>query len=180
MNIEKIWLEYQAKLKAFLRKNVSNPADVDDLLQEILIKSYQNFNAVKDTKKVKSWLFQIANNTIIDFYRKRARAFDVTSNDLWYEDGEEEVLSQLSQCVLPFIKGLPDEEANLLIAIEIEGESQKQFSEKNNIKYSTLKSRVQKSRQMLFQLFNNCCELTIDQKGNLSGFQSKGKNCSNC
>ncbi|MCW8832449.1 MAG: hypothetical protein OQK09_03565 [Colwellia sp.] len=87
------------------------------------------------------------------------------------------MLTQLSQCVLPFIKGLPDEEANLLIAIEIEGESQKQFSEKNNIKYSTLKSRVQKSRQMLFQLFNNCCELTIDQKGNLSGFQSKGQSC---
>ncbi|MCJ8272648.1 MAG: RNA polymerase sigma factor SigZ, partial [Psychrosphaera sp.] len=76
MNLETLWLAYQSNLKAFLHKNVSNPNDVEDLLQEILIKTHQNLGQLKDSKKVKSWLFQIANHTIIDFYRKRGNAQD--------------------------------------------------------------------------------------------------------
>lgn len=44
MNAEAIWQEYQMSLKAFLHKNVANPDDVDDLLQDILLKSYQNLH----------------------------------------------------------------------------------------------------------------------------------------
>jgi len=68
MNIEKIWLEYKTALQRFLHSKVSNEADVDDLLQEILIKTYSNLSTVKDQTSIKAWLFQIANHTIIDFY----------------------------------------------------------------------------------------------------------------
>lgn len=180
MNIEIIWKEYQKNLKAFLHKNIANPADVDDLLQEILIKSYQNLNAIKDTKKIKSWLFQIANNTIIDFYRKRAKITDLDSKDLWSSETEENILGELSGCVLPFINGLADEEAQLLRAIEIEGVSQKEYAIQNNLKYSTLKSRVKKSRQRLYRLFDDCCEFSLDSRGNLNEFIQKKTKCSRC
>lgn len=47
LKVEDIWAEYQSSLKAFLYKNVSNHADVDDLLQEILLITYQNLKRVK-------------------------------------------------------------------------------------------------------------------------------------
>ncbi|WP_028865943.1 RNA polymerase sigma factor SigZ [Psychromonas aquimarina] len=180
MNVETIWPEYQAGLKAFLYKNVSNPDDVEDLLQEILIKTYQNLNTVKENTKVKSWLFQIAGNTLIDFYRSRAKGADITQEILWYAQPDKNVFQQLSLCILPFINALPEEEAKLLTAVEIDGLSQKAYAEKIGVKYSTLKSRVQKSRQMLYGLFSDCCELSIDHKGNLMDFQAKRKNCSSC
>ena len=40
--------------------------DVDDLLQEISIKTLAGFETIEDQTKVQSWLFQIANRTIID------------------------------------------------------------------------------------------------------------------
>ena len=57
MNIEKIWLQYRARLKAFLQSKVSNPDDVDDLLQEISIKTFAGLNQLRDHSKVQSWLF---------------------------------------------------------------------------------------------------------------------------
>ena len=173
MKIEAIWSAYQNNLKAFLHKNISNPTDVDDLLQEILLKSFQNLTKVKDSKKVKSWLFQIARNTIIDFYRKAKDSEEFDENSLWQSEQELSIFRELSQCILPFINELPAEEANLLRAIVIDGQSQKGYAKQHKIKYSTLKSRVQKSRQKLYSVFNNCCELSLGEHGNLINYQAK-------
>lgn len=180
ISIETIWAEYRTSLKAFLTKNVSNPNDVDDLLQDILIKSYKNLEQIQDTKKLKSWLFQIANHTIIDFYRKRATSHttELHEDDDWALEESEDMFAQMSDCITPFINGLPQEEADLLTSIEIEGVGQKAYAEQHNIKYSTLKSRVQKSRQSLYGLLNQCCEFQLDTKGNLVAFTPReGKNC---
>ncbi|WP_085300062.1 RNA polymerase sigma factor SigZ [Cognaticolwellia mytili] len=180
MNVESVWREYQASLKRFLHKNVANPDDVDDLLQDILLKSYQNLNHVNDIKKVKSWLFQIANNTIIDFYRKRSKHHQLENEVLWYSEQDESILQQLASCAVPFINALPKFESELLTAIEINGVSQKEYAQQHGIKYSTLKSRVQKSRKLLFGLYNNCCELSLDEHGNLIDFQEKSTYCKPC
>jgi len=180
MNVEVVWKEYSASLKAFLHTNISNPADVDDLLQDILIKTYQNLHHVKDIKKIKPWLFQVASRAIIDFYRKQAKGNNLTTDDLWYHGDDQSVHAQLSQCILPFIQALPADDAQMLTSIEIEGLSQKEFAEKTGMKYSTLKSRVQKSRGKLNTLFQQCCELSIDSKGCIIDFQSKGKQCKKC
>lgn len=180
MNLDAIWNEYRASLKAFLHSNVSNPDDVDDLLQEILIKTYHNLGEVKEAKKIKSWLFQVANNSIIDFYRKKAKGKDLTQDELWYTEGGMTVHQQLSTCILPFIQALPDDEADMLTSIDIHGQSQKEYAEKNGMKYSTLKSRVQKSRDKMNMLFRECCELSTDNHGNIMDFQAKSNRCKKC
>ncbi len=48
LNLEQVWAEYQQALKSFCILKVINTADVDDLLQEILIKTYQNLDKVQD------------------------------------------------------------------------------------------------------------------------------------
>ena len=41
LKLEDVWTQYQQAVKSFLHSKVSNPDDVDDLQQEILIKTYQ-------------------------------------------------------------------------------------------------------------------------------------------
>ena len=180
MNVETIWAEYQTSLKAFLYKNVTNQADVEDLLQEILIKTYQNLQNVNDAHKVKSWLFKIAHNSIIDFYRQSGKDKVLADNELWYNQPQQDVYQQLSRGVVPFINGLEETDKQLLTAIEIDGLSQKAYAEKMDIKYSTLKSQVQKSRSQLYGLFKQCCNLNLDKKGNLIDIEPKNKTCKNC
>ncbi len=180
MNIEMVWQDYRGGLKTFLHSNVANPDDVDDLLQDILIKTYQHLDDVKDPSKIKSWLFQVANNAIIDFYRKRAKGKDLREDERWYIEGEKTVHQELSRCIAPFIQSLPADEAKMLSAIELEGLSQKEYAEQYGIKYSTLKSRVQKSRDKLNHLFSDCCDLSLDQQGNIMDFHEKKHRCKGC
>lgn len=58
MEVKQLWQEYSNQLQNFLLSRVNNPSDVDDLLQEILIKTYQNLDTVKEADKFSAWLFQ--------------------------------------------------------------------------------------------------------------------------
>ena len=186
LNLEQVWAEYQQTLKAFLHSKVSNTADVEDLLQEILIKTFQNLHKVQDASSVKSWLFQLANNTIIDFYRKHARQqrdSKIDADDLWFADLDhnEEFKQKLSLCIEPFIQALPEQSASLFLAVDIKGQSQKALAEEQNVSYSTIKSRVQKSRGDLKNLFEQCCNLSLDKQGNVIDCELKPESgCSNC
>ena len=180
MNLENIWQDYSASLKGFLYSRVSNDADIEDLLQEVLIKTHQNLDTVASSEKIKPWLFQLTNNTINDYYRKKGRARDVSASDLWYAEDDVVVEQALAQCVEPFIRALPKKSADLLLAIDIEGQSQKEYAEKAGISYSTLKSRVQRARAKLRTLFDECCSLTLDKHGNVVEFQTKTGGCESC
>lgn len=180
LHLDAIWAEYKKSLKAFLHSKISEPADVDDLLQDILIKSYQRIGDLKKESSIKSWLFQIANHTIIDFYRKQGRINGVKEEDLWYEQDVKTVQNELSHCIEPFIQALPAEQAELLKLIDLEGYSQKAYAEEKGIAYSTLKSRVHQGRKALRGLFDDCCQYELDAAGNLLEYQSKGGSCKGC
>lgn len=180
MSIEEIWRDYQSALTRFLHSRVSSADDVEDLLQDILIKSYKNLQNLKSEGSVKSWVFQIANNAIIDYYRRKAKSQDLKVEDLWYEEENSSIKEELSCCVRPFINALPEDNAKLLHAIDIENVKQKDYAEANNISYSTLKSRVQVSRQKLRGLFEDCCHLTLDKNGSIIDYQQKDSSCSKC
>ena len=180
MNVETIWSEYQVALKRFLHSKVSIEADVEDLMQDILIKTYNNLHTINDLGSIKSWLFQVANNTIIDFYRKKRRASELEFEGTWQVDDENQAISQLSECIVPFINALPAEQADLLTAIDIENKSQKSYAQEIGVSYSTLKSRVQRSRSSLKGVFDQCCHFSIDSRGNLYDYERKASGCSPC
>ncbi|WP_420546996.1 RNA polymerase sigma factor SigZ [Curvivirga sp.] len=181
MDVEQIWYEYKSHLTSFLRSKVANPDDVEDLLQDILLKTHANIGTIKSEDSLKPWLFQIANNAIIDFYRKNGRGAELISDDLWYGDEKEETVQQeLAQCIEPFINALDMNEAKLMKEVELEGASQKEYAANHDIAYSTLKSRVQKGRKDLKQLFVDCCNFSKDHQGNIADYLPKKDNCKKC
>lgn len=173
MNIEHIWHEYRSSLHGFLSSKLSNPDDVDDLLQEILISSHNNLHKLSDKESLKPWLFRVAKNTLIDFYRKRGRIEGIGEEGLFLHEEDDKDVGGISDCLLPFIQELPEKHAQLLLDIDIHNVSQKDYAEKMDISYSTLKSRVQKSRQMLKGLYDECCVFEVDNNGKVIDYQQK-------
>ncbi|WP_201778206.1 sigma factor-like helix-turn-helix DNA-binding protein [Thalassomonas viridans] len=117
---------------------------------------------------------------MIDFYRQKGRARELDGDDLWYEQELPGIHAQLGKCLAPFIQSLPAAEAELLMQIEINGLSQKHYAEQHQLKYSTLKSRVKRARELLHKSFTDCCELSIDVQGNVSDFTPKAGQCKKC
>lgn len=175
-----VWSAYRERLKAFLHARIANPADVEDLLQDISIKVFTGLPDLQDHAKLKPWLFQTANRAIIDHYRANARGKDINPDDLWYGEDDAVLRHDLEGCVAPFINALPAETAQMLTEIDLNGTPQRAYAEAHNIPYSTLKSRVTKGRADLRDLFEGCCKFTMDSRGNLSEMERKSNGCNAC
>ena len=181
MQIDEIWTEYSGALRGFLRKRVANDADVDDLLQDILIKTHAHLSDVRDPAALRAWLFQVARNATMDFYRSRGRAQAVHADDLWYGEAEEaSALADLEGCVTPFLAALPDADAALLRAVDLNGQSQKALAAEMGIPYSTLKSRVHTARDRLADQYRACCALELGAQGEILDFTPRESRCGGC
>lgn len=63
---------YEAKLKRYIaRLGVHNYDDQLDVMQDIFIKSYKNLNTFDTSLPFSSWIYRIAHNEAISWYRKQ-------------------------------------------------------------------------------------------------------------
>lgn len=63
---------YQAKLARYIsRLGVRDPEDQIDVLQDIFLKTYRNLNGFDTSLKFSSWIYRIAHNETISWYRKK-------------------------------------------------------------------------------------------------------------
>ncbi len=63
---------YEPKLKRYItRLGIRNPEDQLDVLQEIFIKAYRNLNGFDTDLSFSSWIYRIAHNEAVSFYRKQ-------------------------------------------------------------------------------------------------------------
>lgn len=63
---------YEAKLSRYLeRLGVSLREDREDLLQNVFIKAYRNLNSFDPALSFSSWIYRIAHNETMSFYRAR-------------------------------------------------------------------------------------------------------------
>ena len=181
INIEHVWNDYGSLLRGFLVSRVNNPDDAEDLLQEILIKTHKQLDSLKDPGKFKSWLFQIARNTLIDYYRKPERLLSSESlpelADVRHENAQEAMRRELSHCIQPFVENLPKAYREAIEAVDLQGQSQKELAAELKLSHSAMKSRVQRGRQKLAALFKECCTYEMDARGNIMDYENKSKCC---
>jgi len=64
---------YHTKLDRYIgRIGVRNPDDREDVLQEIFIKVYRNLNNFDTSLSFSSWIYRIAHNESVSWYRKQS------------------------------------------------------------------------------------------------------------
>jgi RNA polymerase sigma-70 factor, ECF subfamily len=76
---------YEAKLARYLeRLGVALPEDREDILQNAFVKAYRNLNSFDTELSFSSWMYRIAHNEAMSFFRARRARPQVTLD----EDGE--------------------------------------------------------------------------------------------
>lgn len=64
---------YERKLTHYLRKFIRDPDELEDVLQAVFIKSYQNLYGFDVHKKFSSWVYRIAHNEAINHLKKQSK-----------------------------------------------------------------------------------------------------------
>ncbi len=62
---------YQRPVYALILRMVRDPADAEELAQEVFIKAYRALDRFDRSRRFSSWLFKIAHNTSIDRLRRK-------------------------------------------------------------------------------------------------------------
>jgi RNA polymerase sigma factor (sigma-70 family) len=149
--------QQRSRLRSFIRRRVSDPSDVEDILQEVFYELVEAYRLMKPVEAVGAWLFRVARNRIIDRFRKKKPA---ALADLNLESEEGELLSideflpspdagpeaaytrtLLIEELEAALEELPEEQRRVFIAHEIEGRSFKELAAESGVSINTLLSR---------------------------------------
>lgn len=149
--------KYQKDILNFHYRLVGNRFEAEDLAQETFIKAYKSFESVKDQEKIKSWLYRVARNTTIDFFRKN-KNHSIPLDTVILEnyarltavDHRQEVMAQeVSQELKKSLRQLASEDQVIVKLLYYEGFSYKEICNLLNINQNTLKSRLHRARKVL-------------------------------
>lgn len=156
---EQIVEKYQRDIINFQYRLVGNRFEAEDLAQETFIKAYKNFKNLKEPEKVKSWLFSIARNTTMDFFRKNKNKdilmenevlqnLDKASGSYDAQLANSEISRELEKC----INMLVAQDKAIVKLLYYDGFSYKEICELLKINENTLKSRLHRARKVLFEI----------------------------
>ena len=67
-----LYENYKEKVSAYVFGKVSHRQDAEDLVSTVFLKIYQNADKFDASKaKLSTWIYQIAKNTVIDYFKTR-------------------------------------------------------------------------------------------------------------
>lgn len=155
--ISEIVTKERSRLRNFIRRRVPDPADVEDIVQDVFYRLVEANRLLMPIDHITGWLFSVARNRITDLFRKKKPEMfsDAAVED---EDGEllriEDLLPSpdagpealyvrhILFDELGFaLDELPEEQREVFVAHEIEGRSFKELSAETGVSVNTLLAR---------------------------------------
>ena len=155
--ISEIITKERSRLRNFIRRRVPDPADVEDIVQDVFYKLVEANRLLMPIEHVTGWLFRVARNRITDLFRKKRPE---TFSDQAVEDEHGEMLriedllpspdagpealyirSVLLDELELALDDLPDQQREVFVAHELEGRSFKEIAAETGVSVNTLLSR---------------------------------------
>ena len=177
---EQVWEAFHVPLYQFIRKRVDDEAVAEDLLQDVFLKVHQHIGALKEVKKLESWIYQITRNIIIDYYRGKMPATTLEEPEVLQLPevlSDDDIVTELLPSVRAMVRSLPEQDRQALILTEYQGLTQKELGERLGLSFSGAKSRVQRAREKLKQQLLECCHFELDRRGHVIDYQPRCHSC---
>ncbi len=168
------WRDIAAKLQPYVARRVP-ASDVDDVLQDVLLRMHRGLGGLRDDDRMTAWIFQIARAAIAERGRDRARHPVVvlpTTIDAATEpsDDERPAADALAACLTVFIARLRSPYREAVTLVELEGMSTRAAADLVGVSVSGMKSRIQRGRAQLREMLEACCEIAVDVRGCVTDF----------
>ncbi len=148
---------YQRDIVNFHYRLVGTRFEAEDLAQETFLKAYLKHDTLRDKAKIKSWLYSIAKNVAIDFFRRnknREIALDSEIiNDLATTASAEFIdhvaQTEITHTLGKIVGGLSTSDRAIIKLLYYEGFSYDEICNMLHINKNTLKSRLHRARKAI-------------------------------
>jgi RNA polymerase sigma-70 factor (ECF subfamily) len=176
------WQELHGNLRAFIARRVQNQADVDDLVQRVLLQIVTGLHSLRDDGRLHAWVYRTARNVIVDYYRATGSRREHAAGDAGdveastpatletLDEGDGAALRELAGCLAPMLNQLPPAYQEAIRIVDLEGATQQEAARRVGVSLSGMKSRVQRGRQQLRAVVEACCRIDLDRRGGISAY----------
>ena len=157
---------YSSRIRQLAMRHLRSEEDADELVQDVLLKVYQNIEAFRGDSALSSWIYRITFNAAMSRLRAAkagrrdaewfpfepaggdgARAPDIAD---WSSMGDDGVhRAELRQRLVKALAGLPRIYRVPVLLRDVQGMTTEEASAALNVKDETLKSRLHRGRMIL-------------------------------
>jgi RNA polymerase sigma factor (sigma-70 family) len=162
------------RLRNWIRRQLADPAEVEDVLQDVFVELVLAYRSLKPIEDVGAWLFRVARNRVTDLFRKK-RPDALADHVVATADEDPRALEDLLPVLDPGPEGaymrallieeleevllsMPAEQREVFLAHEVEGLSFKEISARSGVGVNTLIARkhyaVQRLRERLQAIYD--------------------------
>lgn len=188
LTTDSAWAELHTTIRAFIARRVRQPADADDIVQQVFLRVHQALPTLREADKLHAWMYQVTRRAIADYYRAPAQRREVPAglgadivpgkqSDVIADEPEDTALQELSACLTPLIGTLSVRDQEALRIIEFEGLTQVEAARRLGVSVSGMKSRVQRARLRLRSALDDCCRIALDRRGGVLGYEGRTGQC---
>jgi RNA polymerase sigma-70 factor (ECF subfamily) len=170
--VARAWQKHEAELRGYLRHRVGDDHAADDLLQDVFVKAMRQGRGFCALDNPRAWLFQVARNALVDRLRTRHGAEPLTEELLESAAAGAEPIAPvdaLSECVARTLAELSDEDAAILRACDLEGQTQREYAAARGLGLPAAKSRLLRARQRLRDRLTQVCRVQFEPDGSVGG-----------
>ena len=160
---EMIIQKYQTPLCSYIARMVKEYELALDITQEVFVKAYSSLRSYRQEYKFNTWLFKIASNSVIDFWRKKK--IHAVSMDQPHEKGGGSLpyqipsdspsvfrsveLSELRDRIEAVLDNLPENLKELFIWRHVNDLSYEEMAEIKGLPVGTIKNRVFQAKEVI-------------------------------
>lgn len=142
----------------------------EELVAATIASACESFGRLRDTTRVKQWLFRILSNKFLSDCRKQSRHKEIALTDslddgiqqfslfeavsqpflLWWGNPERELISRIvDEDIRNALDSLPVDFRVAVVLCDVEGQTYEEIAEILKIKLGTVRSRIARGRSLL-------------------------------
>ena len=183
VGVGEVWEELHTPLLGFILAHVRDRDLAEDLLQDVMMRVHRHADEVHRVAAIDAWVHQIARNAIVDHYRRAVVRRELPSGIEPRSERPEAAAiggdpsGELAACVRPLLARLSPAHRQALELTELGGLTQTAAAEQLGLSTSGMKSRVQRARAELKDVFVACCDIELDGHARVTGYRPQGDAC---
>ncbi len=110
ISAEQLYIKYKDKVFGYIFNRIHNHADAEDLTSDVFMKIVTHIDDYSPERaSASTWIFVIAQNTLIEYYRKKKQTEDIDEVDIpvFSEALDGIVLKEQQEMLAKALKMLP-------------------------------------------------------------------------
>ncbi len=171
MDIREIYDQHYFRVRKFILAIVKNEWAADDLIQETFLRVQEKLDGLKDPSKITPWIFRIAHNLCLDYFR-RPKTESMDSDDFQKnldQTASEDLTvkmerSAMSECVQEQMHLLPESMRTVLVLYDLMEFSHREIADILETSVPNVKVRLHRARNKLKAILEERCAFEKDER----------------